>query len=862
MGLDLEASQARIAELERQLAAQRKINQVLMDRVERSVDGSGAAYSLFERNILLQQNVEQRTQELERKNHELQVLYRATAEAKAELARAKEQAEGASRTKGEFLANMSHEIRTPMNAIIGMTQLALRTALNSKQRGYLQKIAGSAESLLSIINDILDFSKIEAGRMELEQAPFAIDDMLSSVGDMVGLKAAQKDLELVLSLDPAIPRRLVGDALRLSQVLINLANNAVKFTESGEIVVSAQCLGVQAGRVDIRFSVRDTGIGMTPEQVSSLFRSFSQADASITRRYGGTGLGLAISKQLVSLMGSDTIEVTSAPGEGSLFAFTLRLVVAEDEAESKADASRRTMPAPRPGARALVVDDNATAREVLSVMLEHSGWSSTSVASGEAALIELLAASRRGEPFELVLMDWRMPGMDGMEATRRIKQDTRLSQIPAVLMVTAASREQVVREARDVGLDGLLLKPVSASLLHDSLVDIFGGSPMQPLMPAADMPQLPAHLQGRRILLVEDNAINRELALELLGDLRLDVEIAVDGQEGVERVRQEAFDLVLMDIQMPRLDGLRATIMLREDPRFADLPILAMTAHAMSGDRDKSLAAGMNDHITKPIDPAKLTEALAQWLPQTPRALPRERSPLRREQEAGEADAQADLPETLEPFDIAAALQRMGGRKALLRRLILRIPDEFADGSQRMARALAVGNVDLVLQWSHNLKGVAATLEAHALASVAEALENAANEAQVDTIKGLLPLLAAELDKAVAAAQTLRDDAAQALSHPPTPQPAQLQAAAAALAAVVAAEDLGSLDDVLELMRRDLVANSLRARKRVGVLKSLLAGRQVDREIGSLQAALDRLDFPAAVVALQALDRRLEDATS
>ena len=509
-------------------------------------------------------------------------------------------AENSSRAKSDFLANMSHEIRTPMNAIIGMTHLALRAQPTSRQEGYLTKIDTAAQSLLSIMNDILDYSKIEAGKLELENIVFSLDEVLSNLTDILGEKARLKGIPIFFSLASEVPRSLVGDPLRLGQILINLLNNAIKFTHKGEIVLKVVAEEVSHDQAKFTFSIRDTGIGMASEQISSLFQSFNQVDASFTRKYGGTGLGLAISKQLCELMGG-RISVESAPDKGSTFLFTVTLGTAPGDAPL-------LIRAPRSSSKAsiLVVDDNFDARHTRVAMLLANGYSARAVSSGEEALLAVAHGSQTGEPIDLVLMDWQLPGMDGMEATNRIKANLRLSRIPAILMVSAFDREEVITDLINPAVDDFLIKPVSASLLLETIATMLAGLPP---------PEEDAGLVGRRVLLVEDNEMNRDLATELLQDLGIQVTIAVNGREGVDLVAAEPFDLVLMDIQMPVMDGLAATRLIREDKRFTGLPIIAMTAHAMSGDHQRSLAAGMSDHLTKPVDANELTKTLIRWMP-------------------------------------------------------------------------------------------------------------------------------------------------------------------------------------------------------------------------------------------------------
>jgi two-component system, sensor histidine kinase and response regulator len=527
------------------------------------------------------------------------------------LRQAKELAEEASRTKADFLANMSHEIRTPMNAIIGMAHLALKTALDTKQHDYVSKIQRAGQHLLGVINDILDFSKIESGRMSVESVDFELEKVIGSVTDFIQEKAVAKGLELIVDLDPKLPNDLLGDSLRLGQILINFASNAVKFTEKGSVVVRVRQEAEDERGLLLRFEVQDTGIGLTPEQIGKLFQSFSQADTSTTRKYGGTGLGLAISKKLVGLMGGE-VGVTSEPGQGSTFFFTARLGRGEHR-------SRRLEPAADlRGRRVLAVDDNPLALQTLSEMLRSMTFRVDEAASGKDALALVQAADAASDPFAIVFLDWRMPGMDGIEAARRM-QVMPLKVKPRRVIVTAYGREEVFHEAEGAGLDSVLVKPVSPSLLFDTAIRALAGE-----SPAAAGPAVVSapegggdlgRLRGARVLVVEDNELNQQVASELLGSADIEVDIAANGEEGVRRVQEKAYGLVLMDLQMPVMDGLEATRRIRALPGFERLPILAMTANAMAGDRERSLAAGMNDHVTKPIDPDALFDALLRWLP-------------------------------------------------------------------------------------------------------------------------------------------------------------------------------------------------------------------------------------------------------
>jgi two-component system sensor histidine kinase/response regulator len=686
--------------------------------------------------------------------------------------------------------------------------------------------------LLGIINDILDFSKIEAGKLDLELVDFDLRDIMRDLTNLLGVVATRKGLEFLAFVEPNVPWELKGDPLRLAQILTNLANNAIKFTHQGEIIIRAALVQKDSKRATINFSVKDSGIGLAADKIPILFDSFSQADGSTTRKYGGSGLGLTISKRLVEMMGGK-IHVESEPGKGSIFFFAVEFEFREKDMEEN-------VPKELHGLKVLVVDDNEAAREILIEILSSVSVEVNAVDSGERAVEELVYATDR-KPYDLVLMDWNMPGMNGIDAANKIDRDPRLAvHIPKIIMVTAYGSEEVMQQAQEAGLDGFLVKPVDQRLLFDTILEVFGKQPMT-RWGAGRVSEREAEavekISGARILVAEDNEINQQVAREILEGAGMIVEIATNGVEAVRAVSESDFDAVLMDVQMPEMDGYEATRTIRSNPRHKGLPIVAMTAHALKGDRETCLEAGMNDHVTKPIDIEELLTTLAKWVK------PAKRSPSSEDvpQKPPESSGVEELPEILNGLDINAALRRLGGNKRLFKRLLMDFRRDFHKTAEEIKDSWIKGDMEVTRRLVHTVKGVSGNIGAYSLHVLSRELEAAIKQGKEDEFHPRLVTFANALDQVLESIRSLADKEKPA----PSRKSGQTESGAAF--------QITKVKPLLFQLAEFLQGNDFRAIECLESLKNELGDAGSGPELVRLEACVGRFDFKGASDALQKL---------
>ncbi len=736
----------------------------------------------------------------------------------AGLERAKEAAEAAARSKSDFLANMSHEIRTPMNAIIGLIELALRTELTPRQSDYLTKSQGAAQSLLHILNDILDLSKIEAGKLELESVAFELDGLLDNLATVLSVPAEKSGLELIFVRGPEVPNRLVGDPLRLGQILTNLVTNAVKFSERGDIVVTVEVKEPTESGVRLGFSVRDSGIGMTAEQIGRLFQTFAQADSSTTRRYGGTGLGLAICKQLVERMQGE-IAVDSLPGVGSTFRFDVMLGLNEDQRRQRHEISLDMR-----GLRVLVVDDNPGVLGLLAAHLTALSFEVLTAPSAEEAIVRLHDLAPEAA-VQLLLIDQRMPGMDGLTAARVVKGFAELTVMPKIVLLAATAASAA--EAADEGcVDGILRKPVNPSDLFDVVMQVFGRAVIDhPMQRRGDRPQASldlSSLRGARLLLVEDNAINRQVASELLAAEGFVVDEAFDGQQALDALLRADYDAILMDVQMPVMDGYEATRRIRSEPRWRNLPILAMTANVLREDRLRADEAGMDDHIAKPIDPAALFGALLRHV--KPRAFADAPAP---------PPAAAALPEPLPlpelpGVNLVEGLARVGNNRGLFLRILESLQRDHADELVRITVAIQGGDVAGASRAAHTIKGIMGTIGAADLARLFGQLEASLMREDLVAASSQLAAMGPAFDALLA----------------------PLAAAAAPAATTLSSAERAAGCDALQILFDELNPDAADAAAALAAGWPAGEGAEAMKQVAALAAAFD---FPGALETLRAL---------